>query len=176
VGHEIDVTLADLAADVRALTPSEAAERVVPSVDELSIRLRGFRGRLRASVSRRLALLRTRLDALAEQRTFRRPFELVHDRSRRADELEMRANSLVWRLLADRESSVATLGGKLQSLSPLAVLGRGYSITQDAATGAVVRSADKLRPGQHIVTRFAAGAANSRIESIDRTVDQDSSH
>ncbi|MEX0643269.1 MAG: exodeoxyribonuclease VII large subunit [Pirellulales bacterium] len=165
VGHEIDVTLSDLAADVRALTPSEAAERVVPSVEELTVRMRGFRDRMRAGVTRRLALLRTRLDALAGQRTFRRPFELVHDRSRRADELALRANSLMWRMLAERESSVATLGGKLQSLSPLAVLGRGYSITQDAASGAVIRSAAKLRIGQTIVTRFAQGVATSNIES-----------
>ncbi len=168
VGHEIDVTLSDLAADVRALTPSEAAERVVPSVEELSVRMRGIRERLRAGATRRLMLLRARLEALAGQRTFRRPYELVHDRSRRADELALRANSVMWRMLVDRESNVATLNGKLVSLSPLAVLGRGYSITQDAATGAVIRSAAKLRVGQRIVTRFADGAATSSVESTDK--------
>lgn len=168
VGHEIDVTLSDLAADVRALTPSEAAERVVPSVEELSVRMRTFQQRLRAGVSRRLALLQARLDALAGQRAFRRPYELVHDRSRRADELALRANSLMWRMMLDRQSGVATLAGKLESLSPLAVLGRGYSITQDAATGAVIKSATKLRAGQQIITRLADGAATSRVESSDR--------
>ena len=87
------MTLSDLVADVRALTPSEAAERVVPSVEELSVRMRGFRERMRTSVARRLALLRARLEALAGQRTFRRPFELVHDRNRRADELALGASS-----------------------------------------------------------------------------------
>jgi exodeoxyribonuclease VII large subunit len=168
VGHEIDVTLSDLAADVRALTPSEAAERVVPSVEDLSIRMRSIRDRMWAGVARRLSLSRTRLDAVASQRTLRRPFELVHDRSRRADELAMRANSLVWRMLADRQSSVATLDGKLQSLSPLAVLGRGYSITQDATTGVVLRSTAKLRAGQEIITRFSDGIATSSVESIER--------
>jgi exodeoxyribonuclease VII large subunit len=172
VGHEIDVTLSDLAADVRALTPSEAAERVVPSVDELTVRLRGLGDRLRMSVARRLAIWRARLEALAGQRIFRRPFELVHDRSRCADELALRANSLMWRTFADRESSVATLAGKLQSLSPLAVLGRGYNITQDAASGAVIRSVRELRVGQAIVTRFADGAATSEVQSIDNGTDK----
>jgi exodeoxyribonuclease VII large subunit len=169
VGHEIDVTLADLAADVRALTPSEAAERVVPSAEELTSRLRSHRERLLGAVSRRLTMLRTQLSGLAGQRTFRRPFELVHDRSRRTDELAMRANSLMWRLLTDRVSSTARLAGKLDSLSPLAVLGRGYSITQDGTTGSVIRSVANLSAGQAIVTRFVDGTATSRIDSTDRT-------
>ena len=168
VGHEIDVTLSDLAADVRALTPSEAAERIVPAVEELTIRLRGFRDRMRASVMRRMALLRTRLEAVAGQRAFRRPFEMVHDRGRRADELAMRANALMWRILVDRRGRLAMHHGKLESLSPLAVLGRGYSITQDAATGAVIRTAARLRIGQSILTRFATGSATSKVEEVDR--------
>jgi exodeoxyribonuclease VII large subunit len=102
----------------------------------------------------------------------RRPYDLVHDRTRRADELALRANSLVWRMLVDRQGSVSTLGGKLQTLSPLAVLGRGYSITQDAATGEVIRTAAGLRAGQAIVTRFAAGAATSRVDSIERQTNE----
>jgi exodeoxyribonuclease VII large subunit len=167
VGHEVDVTLADLVADVRALTPSEAAERVVPSAEELGSRLRSHRERIVGAVLRRLTMMQTQLNALAGQRTFRRPFELVHDRSRRIDELAMRANSLVWRLIADRGSSLATLAGKLESLSPLAVLDRGYSITQDATTGVVIRSAAKLRGGETIVTRFVDGSATSHIDSVD---------
>ena len=166
VGHEIDVTLSDLAADVRALTPSEAAERVVPAAEELTIRLRGSRDRMRASVMRRLVLHRARLEAVAGQRALRRPFEIVHDRSRRADELAMRANELMWRILVDRQGRLAMHHGKLESLSPLAVLARGYTITHDASTGRVVRKSAELRIGQSIVTRFAMGEATSTVDAI----------
>lgn len=168
VGHEIDVTLSDLAADVRALTPSEAAERVVPAAEEIGARMRSYRDRLRVATQRRVTLLRTRIDAFAKQRSFRKPFDLVHDRSRRLDELTLRGNSAVQHLWRDREGRLLTLAGKVESLSPLAVLGRGYSITQDARTGAVVRSAAALQVGQSVVTRFAVGEATSQVESIKK--------
>ena len=100
VGHEIDVTLADLVADVRALTPSEAAERVVPAADEIVKRLHVYRDRLRSGTLRRLALASSRLETIAAHRPFRRPFDLVHDRSRRLDELAMRGTTAMrslWR-------------------------------------------------------------------------------
>jgi exodeoxyribonuclease VII large subunit len=159
VGHEIDVTLADLAADVRALTPSEAAERVVPAAEEVSARMLGYRERLLSAARRRLMLARSRLDAQAGQRIFRRPMELVHDRSRET--------SAIQRLLGDCQGRLAALVGKIDSLSPLAVLQRGYSITQDARSGAVVRSAGDLKVGQTIVTRLVQGQATSKVESIE---------
>ena len=171
VGHEIDVTLADLAADVRALTPSEAAERVVPAVEEITSRMRAYVQRLRHAAHRRVMLLRARFDGVAAQRPFRRPFDLIHDRSRRLDELAVHGNNAIRRLLRDRQSRLATMAGKIESLSPLEVLGRGYTITQDARSGAVIRAAQQLRVGQSIVTRFAAGNAVSRVESIEQEIE-----
>jgi len=168
VGHEIDVTLADLAADVRALTPSEAAERVVPAADEILKRLHAYRDRLRTSTLRRLTLAHSRLETIAAHRPFRRPFDVIHDRSRRLDELTMRGTSALRSLIHDRQRRFAKLAGQLQSLSPLAVLERGYTITQDTTSGNVVRSARQLRVGQEITTRFAQDVATSTVTSIDR--------
>jgi exodeoxyribonuclease VII large subunit len=167
VGHEIDVTLADLAADVRALTPSEAAERVVPAAEEISARMRGYQGRLRHAAHRRVMLLRARFEGLANQRPFRRPFDLIHDRSRRLDDLGVHASVSMRRLLRDRQSRMAMLAGKIASLSPLEVLARGYTITRDRDSGQAIRSTKQLRKGQSIVTRFAAGEAVSKVESMD---------
>jgi exodeoxyribonuclease VII large subunit len=69
--------------------------------------------------------------------------------------------------LHDRQRRFANLAGKLQSLSPLAVLERGYSITQDSKTGKVIRTAAQLRAGQTIATRLAEGTVTSRVESVD---------
>jgi exodeoxyribonuclease VII large subunit len=167
VGHEIDVTLADLVADVRALTPSEAAERIVPAADEIGARVRAYQQRLRHAAHRRVMLLRARFDGLVAQRPFRRPFDLIHDRSRRLDELTMHGNSAVHRMLREYEGRIATMTGKIDSLSPLAVLARGYTITQDARTGRVIRAASDLREGQSIMTLFGDGSATSKVESIE---------
>jgi len=167
VGHEIDVTLADLAADVRALTPSEAAERVVPASEEISGRMRAYQQRLRHAAHRRVMWLRARYDGIAGQRPFRRPFELVHERSRRLDELSMHGNASIQRMMRAYAGELATIAGKIESLSPLAVLARGYTITQDAKTHVAVRSATQLRVGQTIITRFASGEATSTVETIN---------
>lgn len=167
VGHEIDVTLADLVADVRALTPSEAAERIVPASEEIGARVRAYQQRLRHAAHRRVMWLRARYDGIATQRPFRRPFDPIHDRSRRLDELTMHGNSAVHRLLREYEGRLATMTGKIDSLSPLAVLARGYTITQDARSGDVIRAASRLRPGQSIVTLFGDGSAVSKVESIE---------
>jgi exodeoxyribonuclease VII large subunit len=167
VGHEIDVTLADLAADVRALTPSEAAERIVPAAAEISARVRAYQQRLRHAAHRRVSWLRARFDGVAAQRPFRRPFDLIHDRSRRLDELAVHSERSVRSILQDRESRLARLAGKIESLSPLAVLARGYTITQNVKTQAVVRNAADLRVGQEILTRFVRGEVVSKVERID---------
>jgi exodeoxyribonuclease VII large subunit len=167
VGHEIDVTLADLAADVRALTPSEAAERIAPAAEEISARVRGYQQRLRHAAQRRVAWLRARYDGLASQRPFRRPFDIIHDRSRRLDELSTHAHRSMQRSLQDCTSRLARLAGKIESLSPLAVLARGYSITQKAETRSVVRDARELNVGDAIITRFVHGETVSKVERID---------
>ena len=168
VGHEIDVSLSDLVADVRALTPSEAAERVVPSAEDVTGQLLRYGDRLHGSIRRQVAQGRQRIDALAARRVFAHPHAPVEDRARRVDELDARSRRAVASITNNSQHRVAALAGKLQSLSPLAVLGRGYSVTQDAETGDVVRSAAALEQGQQIVTRLATGQITSTIDSIEK--------
>lgn len=166
VGHEIDVTLADLVADVRALTPSEAAELVVPAAEELSSALRSHQQRLLTALRRRAMLGRARLDQLAARRVFRKPFELVHDAAHRLDEFSVRSNrAMKQRLVAARRQTDA-IANHLDSLSPLGVLGRGYSLTQRLNDGRIIRDASELKIGDEITTRFARGQAVSRVERL----------
>jgi exodeoxyribonuclease VII large subunit len=164
--HEIDVTLADLAADVRALTPSEAAERVVPDTAELTGLLTSHRQRLLAGLRGRSAAARSQVDSLAARRVFRRPFDAVRDHQRRLDELNQRAHRAVRTLaeLASRRTRAAA--AQLESLSPLGVLSRGYSVTRRAKDGKLVRDAAKLAIGEQIVTRFERGETVSRVDEI----------
>jgi exodeoxyribonuclease VII large subunit len=163
VGHEIDVTLSDLVADVRALTPSEAAERVIPSADELTARLTQLRRRLATNLRGRAIAARRNLDQLARGRVLREPRSLIYDRSRRLDELDEKAARAIRKRLATTNERLAAMAARLESLSPLAVLARGYSVTTRVG-GEVVRDAGQVRPGEMIHTRLARGEIASRVE------------
>jgi exodeoxyribonuclease VII large subunit len=167
VGHEIDVTLSDLVADVRALTPSEAAELVAPAAEELVADLRQVERRLAAALRSRASTARSRLDALARHAIFRRPFQPIFDLARRLDELGARSLRAVRGRVRLARQQTNTAGGRLESLSPLAVLGRGYSLTQRTADGRLIRAAVELSPGQQITTRFARGQTLSRVEQVE---------
>jgi exodeoxyribonuclease VII large subunit len=167
VGHEIDVTLSDLAADVRALTPSEAAELVAPASEDLLAELRQIERRLAGALRARVESARSRLDALARHTAFRRPYQRVFDLSRRLDELDARALRAVRGLVRLARQQADTVAGRLESLNPLAVLGRGYSLTQRTADGRIIRAASELAPGEQIATRFAQGRSISRVEKIE---------
>lgn len=163
VGHEIDVTLSDLVADVRALTPSEAAELVAPSADEIRSNLDRSRQRLATALQMRAADARSRLDLLAQHRMFRRPFDLVHDLARQLDDLDARVRRAASQQLGRHRDHLTALTERLESLSPLAVLSRGYSVTQ-TMDGSVVSDAADVAENALVRTRLAKGELVSRVE------------
>ena len=157
VGHEIDVTLSDLVADVRALTPSEAAERVVPSTEEVSALLARQQQRLLVALRTRAAASRARLEGLAASRVFRRPLERVQLHSRHLDELTGRLARAVRNRSTMARRLIESKALQLDSHSPLGVLGRGYSVTTRASDGALVRQLADASIGETIVTRLSNG-------------------
>jgi exodeoxyribonuclease VII large subunit len=166
VGHEIDVTLSDLVADVRALTPSEAAERVVPAADELRDYLTRQQSRLAAALRGRFNAAQAHIDHLASRRVFRRPLDRVQLLARRLDELQARGGRAIERQLEQSKSQLKAKAAQLESLSPLGVLARGYSLTTRVADGEIVRSAEQLAVGDEVRTRLATGEVTSRVEQI----------
>jgi exodeoxyribonuclease VII large subunit len=143
VGHEIDVTLSDLAADKRALTPSEAGEVCVPDCREIALHLDRLADRLRMAGVSRLRDARDRLHQLS-------------DRARQALEHD----------LVSRRHRVGRLAASLEALSPLAVLARGYSLTFLADGKTIVRNSHEVKAGDLIHTRLAAGQIASRAQTI----------
>lgn len=166
IGHEIDVTLSDMVADVRALTPSEAAERLVPAIDEVRAMLGQTEKRLTAALAARAGAARARLESLAARPVLRRPLDWVRDRARLVDDLSLRGNRAIRQCLQSARQDVSRFAGQLNSLSPLAVLGRGYSVTRRLDDGRVIQRADELAIGDAILTTFATGDATSRVEQI----------
>jgi exodeoxyribonuclease VII large subunit len=164
VGHEIDLTIADLVADCRALTPSEAAERAVPHCQEFLDGLKGVENRLGTHVLRRLESARSRMDGLSERRCFRLPLERVQELGRRLDDLSERMQRSAKQQLTQTKRRLEAHALHLQSLSPLNVLGRGYSLTRKEMDGTLVRTPAQVRPGERLITSVEHGQIISRVE------------
>ena len=167
VGHEIDVTVADLVADRRALTPSEAGELVVPHRDEIQSELQRLQHRLAHALQGRAAAARSRVESLATRRVLTRPLERLHEAARRLDELEHRARRAMRNRLAEARQRLAAHSASLDALSPLKVLDRGYSLTQTFPEGHLVRQPEQVQPGIQIQTLLPAGRILSRVEVVE---------
>lgn len=165
VGHEIDLTIADLVADLRALTPSEAAVKVVPSLAELELGLRDIEDRLRELVAQRIQAGQKRLTELAGRRVFRLPLERVRTQEQKLDDLSARMQRALKRRIAQASERLQATAARLESLSPLNVLSRGYSLTRKQADGAVIRRPDQVKAGDLLVTRLQQGEIVSRVEA-----------
>jgi exodeoxyribonuclease VII large subunit len=214
VGHEVDFALSDFAADLRAPTPSAAAEVVVKERQALSDQAGQLRLRMARAVERRIERVRHRLENARGSVIFRRPEEMVRQRRQESDELRMRledamqtrlreertrtdglARSLAllspskqWRQAVDRHgalrgrllhaaaglpdrvrSRLVPLIGRLDALSPLAILSRGYALAWKLPDRELVRRAGDLKTGDEVELRFGEGGARAAIREIKET-------
>jgi len=166
VGHEIDVTLADLVADRRALTPSEAGEIAVPQESEVRSNLMGLRQRLVTLLQARLDSARQRLKTLRSRPVLTNPHEGLHLRARAVDDLEKELARAIRLALQQGHEQVSVMAARLSALSPLEVLQRGYSVTQ-SSQATVVKSVTDIQIGQELLTQLANGKFTSIVQSLE---------
>lgn len=166
VGHEPDVTIADYVADLRAATPSNAAELAAPDMSELREAIMSARARLDQAVERSIRERRKRLEELGSRRVMRSPTGFIDQRRLELDSIRLRLDSAATRKLGRERQQFAALAAKLDALSPLKVLGRGYSIALDSE-GRAVKEAGQLRPGDRLSLRLAKGEADCLVESVN---------
>lgn len=167
VGHETDVTLSDFAADVRAPTPSGAAEMVTRDQKELLDRVSGAMGWLQTTLLNRIRQNRQRLDALTASYGMRRPIDLISQRTQQTDDLTRRLMDQWPRTLEAHIQTVANLAGRLQALSPLSVLERGYAVCRSAPDGPPIRDVAELQVGAQLDVAFHRGHATCRVERVN---------
>ena len=167
VGHEIDVSISDLVADHRALTPSEAGETVVPDAAELQAGIAQLLERLQRSITSRLSASADRLHQLRDRPALSDPSRGIGQLRSRLDEAWERLALAQRNGLARGQADLSRLTGTLDALSPLKVLSRGYSITLASTNGTVIRSADQTQVGELIETRLESGSLISRVEAIE---------
>src|SRR5262249_20282116 len=151
-------------ADCRALTPTEAAERIVPHRDEFLDALRTLEDQLRTLLFGRLERVRSKLQDLAGRRPFRLPLEVIRGLERGLDDEAERLHRAIQRRVSVLRDHLAAKAAQLETLSPLNVLGRGYSLTRREGDGVVVRSPEQVQPGERLVTRLQHGQIFSRVE------------
>lgn len=165
VGHEVDFTIADFVADARAPTPTAAAEMVLPEKQALGERIGTLQLRLKRGALHCLEARRERLEHVI--RRLSDPTRRLRENEIRLDELTLR----LWRRQQDFmercKSRLKNLADRLDSISPLAVLARGYSIVYRAADGGVVTDASSVRLGDPVRIQFARGKAVCRVEETD---------
>ena len=162
VGHEPDVTIADFVADLRAATPSNAAELAVPDQNEVAVWLRQMEGRLAQAMGRKLERARKDLDRAARCRALQDPMNYVDDKRMVLDyQREKLAAGLNAALNRERQR-FGQLASKLDALSPLKVLGRGYAIPRKG-DGGVVRSVSDVTPGDQLKLRVADGEISCQV-------------
>ncbi len=156
VGHETDFTIADFVADLRAPTPSAAAELAVPSGDELLEKFQNTELRLKGCVRKILENRRLRLSLYAENKVLRDPISIISERGIYLDHLSKLFENSVSNIFAKKQQKLGIAASKLDSLSPLSTLSRGYSVTKNEA-GDVVKSIKQISPGDKINVTLSDG-------------------
>jgi exodeoxyribonuclease VII large subunit len=157
VGHELDVTIADLVADVRAPTPSAAAELAVPDRRQLLADLAALHHRLRDQLAERLADERAALRQEARHLAHLTPRVSLRQQSQRLDDLAERLAGRVRATVERQRQALTAVDGRLRALDPAAVLGRGYAVVTHATTNAVISAASAVRPGELLRVRVRDG-------------------
>lgn len=166
VGHETDFTLCDFAADKRAATPSQAAELAVADVEGYKERVRFLEQRCQSLMQARLAQEQHRLESLTSSWALRDPERLFAQQAQNVDIAAQKLAAAMVRLVEQKQHAFALQAAKLDSISPLAVLGRGYSVTQKDY--AVIRSTQQVSWGDELVTTVEDGTITSVVQEVER--------
>ena len=163
VGHEIDWTLSDFAADLRAPTPSAGAELVVARKSDLLAALNTLQRRLEKEMVRRLTELWTRVERARRSAILQDPRRILRQSQQQLDELTARLGLLIRHRFQLARGLVESLRGRLDILNPLAILSRGYSFTRSLADGRILTSSAGLKSGDQVETRLKEGQIISKV-------------
>ncbi len=166
VGHEVDVTISDMVADLRCPTPTAAAEQVVPSLEEVDGTLTRQEERLARRMLEKIRFWKERLTRYAESRALGQPRDLLRQEAQRLDDLTHRLAQGLRRVEERLSDRIRAVAGKLTALDPLAVLERGYSICRSSQGGKAITNAKNVNRDDPLFVRFRRGSLEARVVSI----------
>lgn len=165
VGHEPDVTISDFVADLRAATPSNAAELAVPDQIELRQTIRAKQTMLLTLMQKRLKHERQKIDALSQSRCLKSPMNYFADRRMQLDYIHRRFIAASTAFVNKKRERFVRLTAKLDAMSPLKVLGRGYAMTQDQS-GNVLKSIRSVEVGDALTVTLCDGKAITKVQEV----------
>ena len=167
VGHEPDVTISDFVADLRAATPSNGAELVAPDQVELLRSLRNLSQRMETAMLQNIGVRRQKLQELRGKRVLQSPENYLADRRLQLDHIQKLLAASARQLLDGKKQTFVGLASGLDAMSPLKVLGRGYSMTKDPM-GNLIRSTQQVQPFDNMITEVEDGRIISTVLRTER--------
>ncbi len=165
VGHETDFTICDFAADMRAPTPSAAAEIAVPDTLELKRKINNIVGHMELALTRALGARRTQLAQLAKSRALTSPQNFIDDKRMTLFSLSTRLEQDIKLALTDKRSRFASLTASLEALNPMSVISRGYSAVYDNS-GKLIKSVSQIEKGDRFTFRTTDGSVVGDVVEI----------
>ncbi len=163
VGHEIDFTIADFVSDLRAPTPSAAAELAVPSAEELFDKFENAKGRIKTASRKILENRRLVLKMYTDKQILRDPISKINEKWIYLDHLSKMFENSTKSVLGEKQQLLSIVASKLDALSPLGTLSRGYAVAKDAF-GAVVKSTSQVKSGDNMTVRVSDGEINTIVK------------
>ena len=167
VGHETDYTLSDLAADVRAATPSQAAELAVPDARELTARISGLAARLAGARNRWMNAKRMKLLMCLRRRAMATPQRIVDGKRERLARISERFSAGAWQRFREKQQRLDLTMDRLELLNPIRMLRRGYGVVENEE-GRVVRSVSETRQGDRLTVILADGRVHADVRAVER--------
>ena len=161
VGHETDFSISDFVADLRAPTPSAAAELAVPDIYEIKQKINVYQNRLRMSLVKKVEIMKLRYEKCMNSRVFQEPTRNINDNYLRIDNYIKRLENTIKIKQKEEQTKYIELISKLDALSPLKTLTRGYSIVE--TDDKIIKSSKQLSTGDKIKLRFSDGQKNAEI-------------
>jgi len=167
VGHEIDFSISDFVADLRAPTPSAAAELAVRNKEELLETINGFCIKINQAISKRIQYFRERIQNLERSYALRKPTDLIKQYSQRVDELTKNLETAFSHRIQLMKENICSMQKRLEALNPHSVLKRGYSICYKAEDDRIIRRAAELTPEDKIKVKFYQGRILGTVETVE---------
>ena len=161
VGHETDFSISDFVADLRAPTPSAAAELVVPDIYEVKQKILGYQNRLRISLVKKVELMKMRYEKCMASTVFKEPTRKIQEQYLIIDQHIKKLENIIKTKYEKDKTKYIEMVAKLDAYSPLKTLARGYSITEK--NGKIIKSIDELNVDDNVIIRLADGKKNATI-------------
>ena len=161
VGHETDFSISDFVSDLRAPTPSAAAELAVPDIYEVKQKINGYQNRLKLALNKKYEMLKLRYEKVISSSIFKDPTRMINDRAILLDKNIKRIETAIQNKKQEQKEKYVKLISKLDALSPLKTLARGYSIIEQ--NGEMVNSVKQLKTGNEIDIKLADGNSKAKI-------------